>query len=142
MEKVKQIRLSKTLENWWKIVWRTEATAAKKLQQVNQRWLIFFIQVRKCVCWSQGPLKGSLQHQGSGCNLYFPSIWYSNMSLSHKVSSTLLYNSLIIYIDWLLNRLCFLHFDWFVLFWSWLYKSTRAKQEQQRPKEVIIRYVL
>ena len=85
----------------------------------------------KCVCWSQEPSKGSLWHQGSGCKLYFPLIWYSNMSLSHKVISTLLYNSLIICIDWLLNRLCFLHVSWFVLFWSWLYESTEAKQEKQ-----------
>ena len=88
-----------SLENWWKIVWRTKTTTTRKLQQVYQRWLIFFMQVRKCVCQSQGPLKGSLRHQGSSCNIYFPSIWYNNMSLSHKANSILLYNSLIIYID-------------------------------------------
>jgi hypothetical protein len=51
-----------------------------KLQQLGNsskdiiRVLIFFMQVSKCVCQSQGPSKGSLRHQGSGCNLYFPLI--------------------------------------------------------------------
>ena len=119
-----------------RIVWRTYleqqlGDSSKSIKKIRSSSCKYWSSV--CMLEPRAIERKLATSRLSGCNLYFQLIWYSVMSFSHKAILTLLCNSLIIHISWLLNIFCYLHFGWFVLSWSWPHESTRVKREQQTP---------
>ena len=99
MEKVKQ----DWMKNWWKNCVKNPAwTEAWRLYLVYQEVLDLLHASTELVCVLEPRVteRKLATSRWSGCILYFQLIWYSSMSLSHKVTLTLLCNSLIICISW------------------------------------------
>ena len=99
MEKVKQY----WMEDWWKKCVKNPAwIEAWRLFLAHQVVLdLLHASIEKvCVLEPRVTKRKLATSRRLGCIFYFQLIWYSSMSLSHKVTLTLLCNSLIICISW------------------------------------------
>ena len=99
MEKVKQ----DWMKNWWKNcvnnlswieAWRLYLVYQEKLDLLHEST------EKLCVLEPRVTKRNLATSRQSSCIFYFQLICYSGMSLSHKATLTLLYNSLIICIIW------------------------------------------